>query len=101
MIRFVTIIGFVLLGAVALTAAIGLVASLDWWAIMSACFVVGLVVLWVATLVDLFRRANMSPVSRVIWIVLIILFPVIGVFIYFLARPASETIRYRGDPALE
>jgi hypothetical protein len=42
-------------------------------------------VLWVATLVDLFRRANMSPVSRVIWVVLIILFPVIGVFIYFLA----------------
>jgi hypothetical protein len=40
MVRFVMILGFVLLAAVAVTAAIGLVASLDWWAILSTCFVV-------------------------------------------------------------
>lgn len=101
MIRLLFIMGLAVLAAVAATAVIGLVASLDWWAILSTCFVVGLVVLWVATLVDMLRRADMSPVSRVVWAVLVILFPIIGTFIYFFARPPAEKIRYRGDPALE
>ena len=101
MIRWVLITGLIILGAVAVTAGIGLIASLDWLGILGTCFLVGLVVLWIATLVDVFRRADMSAMSRVIWTVLVILFPVVGTFIYFFARPAAGTIRYRGDPPLD
>jgi Ni/Fe-hydrogenase subunit HybB-like protein len=56
---------------------------------------VPLVLLWVAALVDLFRRRGMSAVSRVLWLLFIVFFPVFGSLIYLLVRPPAEDVQYR------
>jgi uncharacterized membrane protein len=56
---------------------------------------VPLVLLWVAALVDLFRRRGMSAVSRVLWLLFIVFFPVFGSLIYLLVRPVAEEVEYR------
>jgi uncharacterized membrane protein len=56
---------------------------------------VPLVLLWVAALVDLFRRRGMSAVSRVLWLLFIVFFPVFGSLIYLLVRPVPEEVEYR------
>lgn len=56
---------------------------------------VPLVLLWVAALMDLFRRRGMSAISRVLWLLFIVFFPLLGPIIYLLVRPPAEDIHYR------
>lgn len=56
---------------------------------------VPLVLLWVAALADLFRRRGMAAVSRVLWLLFIVFFPILGPIIYLLVRPPAEDVEYR------
>ncbi len=80
--------------------ALGLLVALP-WSIVGVCVVVGLIVLWIATLVDVFRRSDLSVLAMAIWTVAIIIFPVIGTVVYMVARPPAERLRYRGDVSVE
>lgn len=55
--------------------------------------IVVLLALWawalVAALIDMFDRTDLSGSSRIVWIVFILVLPVLGVFIYAIARPRS------------
>jgi hypothetical protein len=44
--------------------------------------------LWVAALVDIFRRHDLSGVAIAAWLLLIVLLPIVGTLIYFIARPS-------------
>jgi ABC-type uncharacterized transport system permease subunit len=80
--------------------ALGLLAALP-WSIVGVLVVVGLIVLWVATLADVFRRSDLSVLAVAIWTVAIIIFPFIGTLVYIVARPPAERLRYRGDVSVE
>jgi hypothetical protein len=54
-----------------------------------------LVSLWVFGLVDLFTRKDLRGVQIVLWLLLIVFLPVIGILIYFLARPDPEELERR------
>ena len=42
------------------------------------------------TLVDIFRRADLSGIRKALWAVLVIVVPVIGTFIYLVSRPFRD-----------
>jgi hypothetical protein len=77
--------------------AIGLIASLPWWGIMSGLIAIGVVVLWIGTIYDIWRRADLSTGAATLWTIAVILFPILAVIIYFFARPASGEVLYRGE----
>ena len=52
-----------------------------------------LLLIWVLTLVDLFRRHDLSTGRKVLWALVVLILPVIGVIIYFIARPPQPTDR--------
>lgn len=48
-----------------------------------------LVMLWVFALVDLFQRTDLSGWAKALWAVAIVLFPLLGLLIYFITRPPT------------
>lgn len=64
--------------------------------------------IWVLTLVDLLRRRDLRASRKVLWALLVLLVPVIGVLIYLIARPpdtrqlsAEDVDRLRGGTSPE
>ena len=55
--------------------------------IMVLAIFVPLVLLYIAALVDVFRRHDLSVVRKTMWVVVILLTAYIGVALYFLTRP--------------
>jgi len=48
-----------------------------------------LLMLWVFALVDLFQRKDLSGWAKALWAIAIVLFPLLGLLIYFITRPPS------------
>src|SRR3954447_696502 len=47
--------------------------------------------IWIVALVELIRRKDLTTASKVLWALLILLIPVVGVIVYLVVRPpASE-----------
>jgi len=68
---------------------------------IAAALAIGvLIATWVGAIIDMNKRADMSAMQIVIWIVVIVLFPILGVIAYMVLRPSAEKIRYKGDPPL-
>ena len=66
------------------------------WGMFLVLFIfIPLIMLWVFALADLFRRKGMSAISRVLWLIGIIFFPIFGPLIYLLVRPPAEDVEYR------
>ena len=63
------------------------------WAWVVFFFVfIPLMMLWIYTMVDIFRRPDQSPLAKFGWLVLILFLPLIGMLIYFAARPADAVL---------
>ena len=59
-----------------------------WTLVLFSCFVLVLfVILW--TFVDNFRRRDHSGWAKAGWFIFIICLPLLGVFVYLIARPAD------------
>jgi predicted membrane channel-forming protein YqfA (hemolysin III family) len=60
------------------------------WDFMIGAFIIFLFIMWIWLLVsvfsDLFRRKDLSGVAKVIWIILLLVLPYIGVFAYLLTQ---------------
>lgn len=55
-----------------------------------------LLMLWIFALADLFRRHDLSGWAKALWAIAIVLLPLLGLLIYFIARPSEadqETAR--------
>lgn len=67
------------------------------WDFMIGAFIIFLFVMWIWLLIsvfaDLFRRKDMSGVAKVIWIILLLVLPYIGVFAYLLTQGGSMSDR--------
>jgi len=83
--------------AVAVFFAVGIIVSLPWWGILTGFLVIGFIVLWIASLVDIWRRADLSTAAAIIWSAAIIIFPLIGTMVYFFTRPPSGEVLYQGE----
>lgn len=58
------------------------------WAWVVFFFVfIPLMMLWIYTMVDIFRRPDQGALAKFGWLVLILFLPLIGMLIYFAARP--------------
>ena len=51
---------------------------------------VPLIMLWVFALVDLFRRHDLAGWTKALWVIAILIFPILGMLIYFITRKPSE-----------
>jgi Phospholipase_D-nuclease N-terminal len=53
-------------------------------------------VIWALSLFDVVRRRDIGTGSKVLWALVILLVPVVGLIVYLVARPADAT-----DPFVE
>jgi hypothetical protein len=60
------------------------------WDFLIGAFIIFLFIMWIWLLVsvfsDLFRRKDMSGLGKVVWMILLLLLPYIGVFSYLLTQ---------------
>jgi phospholipase D-like protein len=49
-----------------------------------------LIFVWVFALFDLFRRSDLGGWAKAIWLVVIVLLPLIGTFVYLVSRPKTD-----------
>jgi phospholipase D-like protein len=48
-----------------------------------------LLLIWILALVDIIRRRDLGTGAKVLWALLVLIVPIIGLIIYFVARPAQ------------
>jgi hypothetical protein len=46
-----------------------------------------MMMLWVYTLVDIFNRVDLSGWVKALWVIFVLILPLFGMLIYFIARP--------------
>ena len=57
-----------------------------------------LLLLWIFTLVDLFKNPNVSGLAKALWAIAIVLLPIIGMIVYFVVLyPSEETAAASGS----
>lgn len=65
--------------------------------LLATLIAIPLLLIWVLTMVDVVRRHDLRTSSKVLWALVVLLVPVIGVIVYFIARPPQAGDR--GFPA--
>lgn len=68
-----------------------MLASTFWNAFFLLLIWVPLLLIWTFALIDIFRRDDISGVSKALWLVCVIVLPFLGTLIYVIARPAGAT----------
>jgi uncharacterized membrane protein YbhN (UPF0104 family) len=69
---------------------------MEWFWLLLVMFVI---VIWVVTLVDIFRQWGSRPgVKTAAWLVAILVFPVLGSIVYFIANNAGGGAGGEGAP---
>jgi hypothetical protein len=61
--------------------------------LLAVLIAIPLLLIWVLTLVDLVRRRDLPTSRKVLWALVVLLVPVLGVIAYFIARPPQPTDR--------
>lgn len=54
-----------------------------------------LMLAWIYTLVDIFMRPDEGGLTKFLWVLLILFVPLLGMLIYFIARPSDPEIAER------
>jgi ABC-type multidrug transport system fused ATPase/permease subunit len=64
---------------------------MEFWHWLVIFFIyIPLVFIWVFTLFDIFGRVGMSGWAKALWVILVLILPLLGMLIYFIARPVTE-----------
>lgn len=65
---------------------------MDWYEVLWILLItIPLTLIWVYAIIDLFRRDDLSNVATALWLVVIVLFPVLGTLAYLIFRPPAAT----------
>jgi hypothetical protein len=64
------------------------------WLLLLFIFI-PLLIAWVYTAVDIFQRPDEGGFTKFLWLLLILFLPIIGMLIYFIARPSDVEIAER------
>ena len=54
-----------------------------------------LLLAWIYTMVDIFMRPDEGGLTKFLWVLLILFLPLLGMLIYFIARPSDPEIAER------
>ncbi len=68
---------------------------MNWfWHVLWICLVViPVTLLWVSCLIDIIMRSDLSGLSKVLWVLVVLIIPLFGALIYLIARPANAADR--------
>lgn len=73
--------------------------TFTFWNFLLDAFVIFMFIMWIWLLIvvigDLFRRSDMGGFGKVIWIILLLILPLLGVFLYLLTQSSSMERRNR------
>ena len=64
-----------------------------WWAMLFVFFYIPFMFLWGFTLVDIFVRRDLHAWSKVLWALVVLFIPLLGVLFYFITRPKDYDTR--------
>jgi phospholipase D-like protein/putative oligomerization/nucleic acid binding protein len=68
-----------------------MVATTFWETFFLFLLFLPLAMVWGFAFVDIFRRDDISGLSKALWLVCVLLLPFVGTLIYLVARPAGAT----------
>ncbi len=69
---------------------------MEFWDFFILFFVfIPLFIAWVYTVVDIFQRPDESGLVKFLWVLFILFLPLLGMLIYFIARPSDPEILER------
>ena len=57
----------------------------DWFIILF--IFIPMIIAWIYTAFDIFARPDIGALAKFLWLLLILFIPIIGMLIYFIARP--------------
>ena len=57
--------------------------------LLATLIAIPLLIIWLLTLVDIIRRADLGAGSKVLWALLAFVLPILGPIIYFVLRPSQ------------
>ena len=61
---------------------------MDWWeVILFVVVITPIIVLWLGCVLDAITRQDLSGAMKVLWILAVLLFPIVGSLVYILVRP--------------
>ena len=58
--------------------------------------VVLFLILWVRAVIDVFRRGDLSVAAKAAWAIIMLIFPFIGLLLYYMIRPSDAQIARGG-----
>jgi hypothetical protein len=61
--------------------------------LLATLIAIPLLLIWALTLVDIVRRHDLRTSSKVLWALAVLIVPVIGAIVYWVARPPQATDR--------
>jgi hypothetical protein len=61
--------------------------------LLAVLIAIPLLLIWILTVVDIVRRHDLNTSRKVLWALVVLLVPVVGVIVYFVARPPQPTDR--------
>jgi hypothetical protein len=99
--RWLAYFGLMIVALIVAVLVIGILAELPWWGLITSWMFIGIIAIWILTIADVWRRADMSPIAGIIWTIFIIIFPILTTIIYVFTRPGADKIRYKGDPVID
>ena len=67
------------------------------FSIIVAAMIIGLIVIWLLALVDVFRRGDLTAGAKIVWALAILLLPIFGLLAYIVARPPSGEVIYDSE----
>lgn len=79
------------------TTAAAMTAPFTFWTFLLDVFAIFVFILWfwliITVILDLFRRHDTSGVAKVLWVILLVVLPFVGVFAYLLTQSGGMAER--------
>jgi hypothetical protein len=76
-----------------------------WQLIFVLLIFIPIILLWVFSLVDIFKRPDLSGAAKALWAIAILFLPLIGMIVYFVTRPptpidqSAQTASAQAEPS--
>jgi hypothetical protein len=72
-----------------------MLATTFWESFFLLLLFLPLVMVWAGALIDIFRRDDISGLSKALWVVCVLVLPFLGTLIYLVTRPRGATPQER------
>jgi hypothetical protein len=74
---------------------------MEFWDFFFILFIfIPLTIAWIYTVVDIFQRPDERGLTKFLWLLLILFVPILGMLVYFIARPDDVAIVARAEAGI-